>query len=90
MWEVLPQKLVPPKNWLPPKIDLKEWLPPKKLLPQKIDQKKIGYPKKNVTPKKKIKKMASQKFWRTLLRGGLLLHFGKMAYFILYGFINAI
>ena len=27
---------------------------------------------------------------RTLLRGGLLLHFGKMAYFIAYGFINAI
>ena len=58
-------------------------------LPQKIDQKKIGYPKKNVIPKK-IKKWLPQKCWRTLLRGGLLLHFGKMAYFIAYGFINAI
>ena len=62
---------------------------PKKMLPQKIDQKRIGYPQKNVTPKK-IKKRLPQKFWRTLLRGGLLLHFGKMAYFIAYGFINAI
>ena len=67
----------------------KKWLPPKKMLPQKIDQKNIGYPKRNVTPKK-LKKWLPQKFWRTLLRGGLLLHFGKMAYFIAYGFINAI
>ena len=59
------------------------------MLPQKIDQKKNGYPKKNVTPKK-IEKWLRQKCWRTLLRGGLLLHFGKMAYFIAYGFINAI
>ena len=33
MWEVLPQKLVTPKNWLPPKIDLKKMATPKKLLP---------------------------------------------------------
>ena len=59
------------------------------MLPQKIDQKKIGYPQKNVTPKE-IKKWLPKKCWRTLLRGGLLLHFGKMAYFIAYGFINAI
>ena len=38
----------------------------------------------------KSKKWLPQKCWRTLLRGGLLLHFGKMAYFIAYGFINAI
>ena len=41
------------------------------------------YPQKN-------KKWLPQKCWRTLLRGGLLLHSGKMAYFIAYGFINAI
>ena len=46
---------------------------------------KIGYPKKLIK-----KKWCPQKIWRTLLRGGLLLNFGKMAYFILYGFINAI
>ena len=34
--------------------------------------------------------MLPQKCWRTLLRGGLLLNFGKMAYFIAYGFIKAI
>ena len=53
-------------------------------------KKKLATPKKNVTPQKKSKKWLPQKIWRTLLRGGLLLHFGKMAYFILYGFINAI
>ena len=54
-------------------------------------------PKKLVTPKKMVtqknwskKKRLPQKFWRTLLRGGLLLHLGKMAYFIVGGFIIAI
>ena len=63
----------------------------------KIGYPKIGYPKnwlpqKKWLPKKLIKqkKWLPQFFWRTLLRGGLLLHLGKMAYFILYGFINAI
>ena len=57
---------------------------------------KIGYPKKMVTPEnwlpQKIdpKKRLPQTFWRTLLRGGLLLHLGKMAYFIVGGFIIAI
>ena len=73
MWEVLPQKLVTPKKWLPQKID-----------------KTNGYPKKTCYPQKYKKKWLPQKIWRTLLRGGLLLHFGKMAYFIAYGFINAI
>ena len=45
------------------------------MLSQKIDQKKIGYPKK---------------FGVLYCEGGLLLIFGKMAYFILYWFINAI
>ena len=62
----------------------------KKMLPKKIDQKKIGYPKKKCYPQKNEKNWLPQKCWRTLLRGGLLLHFGKMAYFIAYGFINAI
>ena len=53
----------------------KKWLPPKNWLPQKIDQKKIGYPKK---------------IGVLYCEGGLLLIFGKMAYFILYWFINAI
>ena len=47
---------------------------PENWLPQKID------------PKKRL----PQTFWRTLLRGGVLLHLGKMAYFILLGFIHAI
>ena len=59
------------------------------MLPQKIDQKK-WLPQKKCYPQKKSKKWLPQKIWRTLLRGGLLLHFGKMAYFIAYGFINAI
>ena len=58
------------------------------MLPQKIDQKKLATPKKMLPPKKE--KMLPQKCWRTLLRGGLLLNFGKMAYFIAYGFIKAI
>ena len=62
---------------------------PKNMLPQKIDLKKMVTPKKNVT-RKKIKKWLPQKCWRTLLRGGLLLNFGKMAYFIAWGFIKAI
>ena len=62
---------------------------PKKNVTPKNWFKKNGYPKKNVT-RKKIKKWLPQKCWRTLLRGGLLLNFGKMAYFIAYGFIKAI
>ena len=69
---------------------LKKWLPPKKMLPQKIDQKKIGYPKKNVTPQKNQKNGYPKNIGVLYCEGGLLLHFGKMAYFILYGFINAI
>ena len=54
----------------------KKWLPQKNWLPQKIDQKKhIGYPKN---------------FGVLYCEGGLLSIFGKMAYWILYGFINAI
>ena len=45
-----------------------------------------GLPQKLVTPKNWL----PQKKWRTLLRVGLFLNFGKMAYFILYWFINAI
>ena len=89
MWEVLPQKLVIPKNWLPQKNDLKKMATPKRFDTPKNWSKKNWLPQKNVTPKK-IKKWLPQKCWRTLLRGGLLLHFGKMAYFIAYGFINAI
>ena len=37
-----------------------------------------------------IENLVPQKFWRTLLWGGLLLRLGKMAYFIVWGFINAI
>ena len=63
---------------------------PKKMLPQKNDQKKIGYPKKMLPPKK-IEKMATPKMLAYLIaRGFIMLHFGKMAYFIAYGFINAI
>ena len=51
----------------------------------------MATPKKIVTPKNWSKKnWLPQKFWRTILRGGLLLIFGKMAYFILYWFIKAI
>ena len=46
--------------------------------------------KKHVTPKNIKKNDYPKKFGVLLLRGGLLLHFGKMAYFIAYGFINAI
>ena len=54
-------------------------------------RREYGYPQKECYPKKMIKKkLATQKFWRTLLRGGLLLRSGKMAYFIVGGFINAI
>ena len=79
MWEVLPQKLVTPKNWF------KKWLPQKNMLPKKNDQKK-----KLATPKK-IKKNGYPKNvgvlycegvyycilekWRTLLRTGLLMRF---------------
>ena len=76
MWEVLPQKLVTPKNWLPQKIDLKKWLPPKKMLPQKIDQKKIGYPKKNVTPPQK-KKLATPKMLAYFIARGFIIAFWK-------------
>ena len=58
---------------------------PKKLVTPKNWSNKNGYPQKNDK-----KNWLPQKIWRTLLRGGLLLHFGKMAYFIAYGFINAI
>ena len=58
------------------------------MLPKKNDQKKLATPQKMLPPKKE--KMLPQKCWRTLLRGGLLLNFGKMAYFIAYGFIKAI
>ena len=52
----------------------------------------MATPKKIVTPKKMIKKeMATPKIFGVLYcEGGLLLIFGKMAYFILYWFINAI
>ena len=71
------------RNWsiemwegLPKKlVTPKKWLPQKNWLPQKIDQKRIGYPKK---------------FGVLYCEGGLLVIFGKMAYFILYWFINAI
>ena len=63
---------------------------PKKLLPQKIDQTKIGYPQKNVTPQKNKKKLATPRMLAYFIARGLLLNFGKMAYFIAYGFINAI
>ena len=59
------------------------------MLPQKIDQKKIGYPQKNVTPKK-IKKMATPKMLAYFIARGFIIAFGKMAYFIAYGFTNAI
>ena len=42
----------------------------------------LWLPQKKCYPQKWLR----QKCWRTLLRGGLLLHFGKMAYFIAYGF----
>ena len=50
------------------------------------------YPKnwllqKLVTPKKKVTPKILAYF---ITRGGLLLHLGKMAYFIVWGFINAI
>ena len=84
MWEVLPQKLVTPKKWF------KKMVTPKKNVTQKNWSKRKWLPPKKCYPKKKLKKWLPQKCWRTLLRGGLLLHFGKMAYFIAYGFINAI
>ena len=90
MWEVLPQKLVTPKNWLPPKIDLKKMATPKKIVTPKNWSKKNWLPPKKCYPQKNKKKWLPQKCWRTLLRGGLLLNFGKMAYFIAYGFVNAI
>ena len=86
MWEVLPQKLVTPKNWLPPKIDFKKMATPKKNVTPKNWSKKIGYPQKNVTPKKRKKCYPKNvgvlycggvyywilEKWRTLLRTGLL------------------
>ena len=71
-------------------IEMWEGLP-QKLVTPKSDQKKMATPKKIVTQKKWSKKnWLPQKFWRTLLRGGLILNLGKMVYFILYWFINAI
>ena len=59
------------KNVTPKNWSKKNWLPQKKMLPPKKNQKN-GYPKK---------------IGVLYCEGGLLLHFGKMAYFILYGFI---
>ena len=90
MWEVLPQKLVTPKNWLPPKIDFKKMATPKKIVTPKNWSKKDWLPQKNVTPQK-LKKNGYPKNvgvlycegvyycilekWRTLLRTGLLMRF---------------
>ena len=53
MWEVLPQKLVTPKNWLPQKIDKKMATPPKNVsYPKKLIKKKLATPKKMLPPKK--------------------------------------
>ena len=60
------------------------------MLPQKIDQKKMATPKKMLPPKKIQKNGYPKNFGVLYCEGGLLLIFGKMAYFILYGFINAI
>ena len=90
MWEVLPQKLVTQKKWLPQKIDLKKMAAPQKNVTPKKWSKNIGYPKKNVTPKKNKKNGYPKNFgvlycegvyycilekWRTLLRTGLLMRF---------------
>ena len=51
----------------------------------------MATPQKIVTPKNWSKNIGYPNFLlRTLLRGGLLSNFGKMAYIILYWFINAI
>ena len=63
---------------------------PKNWLPQKNDQKKLATPPKKCYPKKMFKKKMETWKKMTYFIAGLLLNFGKMAYFILYGFINAI
>ena len=60
------------------------------MLPQKIDQKQMATPKKMLPPKKNQKNGYPKNFGVLYCEGGLLLIFGKMTYFILYGFINAI
>ena len=42
---------------------------------------------KMVTPKKRSKKWLPQKVWRTLLRGGLLLNFGKSRTLFCWGLL---
>ena len=73
------------------KVYRKNWLPPKNGYPQKIGYpkklilKKNGYPQKKCYPKKNDQKKNGdpKKIGELYCEGGLLLIFGKMAYFIL-------
>ena len=67
-----------PKSWLPQKIGY----------PKKLINKKKATPQKMLPPKNDKKNGYPKKFGVLYCEG--VLHFGKMAYFIAYGFVNAI